>query len=98
MRSNVCWAKPNHGFFYCQHFRAIFFRLVRAARPRHAAPTAVPAAPIAAAGVAGKTTHAKKAGKFPRFLQRRGTALALRTGIGDASTGTSGVRASLSAS
>ncbi len=24
-RSNVCWAKPNHAFFYCQHSFAIFF-------------------------------------------------------------------------
>ncbi|QTG35287.1 hypothetical protein ACCQ00_15135 [Xanthomonas sp. NCPPB 3761] len=23
--SNVCWAKPNHAFFYCQHSFAIFF-------------------------------------------------------------------------
>jgi hypothetical protein len=22
---NVCWAKPNHGFFRCQHFVAIIF-------------------------------------------------------------------------
>ncbi|MCC8595097.1 hypothetical protein LN475_00065 [Xanthomonas vesicatoria] len=25
-RSNVCWAKPNHAFFYCQHSFAIFFQ------------------------------------------------------------------------
>lgn len=25
-RSNVCWAKPNHAFFYCQHSFAFFFR------------------------------------------------------------------------
>ncbi|MFA1287509.1 hypothetical protein ACDJ03_06645 [Xanthomonas axonopodis pv. nakataecorchori] len=24
-RSNACWAKPNHAFFYCQHSFAIFF-------------------------------------------------------------------------
>jgi len=24
-RSNVCWAKPNHAFFYCQHSFAFFF-------------------------------------------------------------------------
>ncbi|WP_237707367.1 hypothetical protein [Xanthomonas oryzae] len=23
--SNVCWAKPNHAFFYCQHSFAFFF-------------------------------------------------------------------------
>lgn len=23
---NVCWAKPNHGFFHCQQPRAVFFR------------------------------------------------------------------------
>ncbi|MFD2735158.1 hypothetical protein ACFSYI_08485 [Xanthomonas dyei] len=25
-RSDVCWAKPNHAFFYCQHSFAIFFQ------------------------------------------------------------------------
>ncbi|WP_372361139.1 hypothetical protein ACCQ10_15130 [Xanthomonas sp. NCPPB 1325] len=25
-RSNVCWAKPNHAFFYCQHSFAFFFQ------------------------------------------------------------------------
>ena len=27
---NVCWAKPNHGFFHCQHLRRIFFHAARA--------------------------------------------------------------------
>lgn len=31
-RSNVCWAKPNHAFFYCQHSFAIFFLPTVAAR------------------------------------------------------------------
>ncbi len=32
---NVCWAKPNHGFFHCQQPVAIFFHAgVRAARDR----------------------------------------------------------------
>ncbi|MBB3759723.1 hypothetical protein [Xanthomonas arboricola] len=32
-RSNVCWAKPNHAFFYCQHSFAFFFQRLVAARP-----------------------------------------------------------------
>ncbi|MFO3703578.1 hypothetical protein ACI6Q5_00990 [Xanthomonas codiaei] len=50
-RSNVCWAKPNHAFFYCQHSFANFFppaiamfgidvgpvRRTRYARPAHGA-------------------------------------------------------------
>ncbi|WP_131721602.1 hypothetical protein [Xanthomonas sp. NCPPB 1128] len=98
LRSNVCWAKPNHGFFYCQHFRAIFFPPARAPRPPHAAPAALPPPPIAAADIARKTAHAKKAGKFPCFLQQRNAGIALRAGIDDASTATAAARASLSAS
>ncbi|WP_180973919.1 hypothetical protein [Xanthomonas arboricola] len=32
-RSNVCWAKPNHAFFYCQHSFAFFFQRLVAMRP-----------------------------------------------------------------
>ncbi|MET0548581.1 MAG: hypothetical protein ABW002_04830 [Xanthomonas sp.] len=98
MRSNVCWAKPNHGFFYCQHFCAIFFSLARAPRPPHAALAALPMPSIADAGTARKTAHAKKAGKFPCFLQRHDGGVALRADIGDTSTATAAVYASLSAS
>lgn len=35
-RSNVCWAKPNHAFFYCQHSFAIFFLPTIAACHVHA--------------------------------------------------------------
>ncbi|WP_134984142.1 hypothetical protein [Xanthomonas axonopodis] len=35
-RSNVCWAKPNHAFFYCQHSFAIFFLPTITARHVHA--------------------------------------------------------------
>ncbi|WP_167336239.1 hypothetical protein [Xanthomonas sacchari] len=98
MRSNVCWAKPNHGFFYCQHFRANFFSPARAQRPPHAAPAASPMPPIADADAVSKTAHARKAGKFPCFPQRRDAATALRAGIDDAPAGTAAVRASLSAS
>ena len=31
---HVCWAKPNHGFFQCQHFAAIIFDAARGRRPR----------------------------------------------------------------
>lgn len=41
LRSNVCWAKPNHAFFYCQQFCAIFFRR-RAARAHRASRSAAP--------------------------------------------------------
>lgn len=68
LRSNVCWAKPNHGFFYCQHFYAIFFSMARAPPTPHAALAALPTPPIADADAARKTAHAKKAGKFPCFL------------------------------
>ena len=30
---HVCWAKPNHGFFRCQHFGAIIFASRRARSP-----------------------------------------------------------------
>ncbi|NIJ75764.1 hypothetical protein FHT08_000812 [Xanthomonas campestris] len=32
-RSNVCWAKPNHAFFYCQQSFAFFFQHLVAMRP-----------------------------------------------------------------
>ncbi len=37
-RSNVCWAKPNHAFFYCQHSFAFFFSTPRRDAPRRAGP------------------------------------------------------------
>ncbi|QGY77937.1 hypothetical protein FZ025_15335 [Xanthomonas hyacinthi] len=62
LRSNVCWAKPNHAFFYCQQFRAIFFQAPRVAT-----------APIAAIGSARTATAAaaNPAANLPRKQKQR---------------------------
>ncbi|CAP50629.1 hypothetical protein XCCB100_1279 [Xanthomonas campestris pv. campestris] len=40
-RSNVCWAKPNHAFFYCQHSFANIFQSGVATRRQAATQTGV---------------------------------------------------------
>jgi len=62
LRSNVCWAKPNHAFFYCQQFYAIFFQASRAA-----------SAPIAAIGSrrTSTTAVAKPAAQLRRKQKQR---------------------------
>ncbi|MBB3799868.1 hypothetical protein FHR47_000093 [Xanthomonas arboricola] len=73
-RSNVCWAKPNHAFFYCQHSFAIFFQFA----------IAMPGIDIRQAHHARGTTHRRRAHRraiaikkallfccFSKSLQRR---------------------------
>ena len=38
LRQAVCWAKPNHGFFYCQHLRTRFLAALHTALTRAAPP------------------------------------------------------------
>ncbi|KHL56285.1 hypothetical protein OZ13_09525 [Xanthomonas cannabis pv. cannabis] len=50
-RSNVCWAKPNHAFFYCQHSFAIFFQFA----------IAMPGIDVRQAHHVGGTAHRQRA-------------------------------------
>ncbi|MBB3855380.1 hypothetical protein [Xanthomonas arboricola] len=60
-RSNVCWAKPNHAFFYCQHSFAFFFQRLVAMRPVEPAQRRRAMARVAALGMQRRNDVFKKA-------------------------------------
>ncbi|WP_369943719.1 hypothetical protein [Xanthomonas medicagonis] len=68
LRSNVCWAKPNHAFFYCQQVSAIFFQARRLATPPSAARGSHSRAAGAAAEPVAKVRRKQKQRKFPCFF------------------------------
>lgn len=68
-RSNVCWAKPNHAFFYCQHSFAIFFHppsLRAMSAPANRPRAGVPVQPRSALA----QQRFRKSTSFPLFLSR----------------------------
>ncbi|MEF9421573.1 hypothetical protein MOW44_00470 [Xanthomonas citri pv. viticola] len=73
-RSNVCWAKPNHAFFYCQHSFAIFFsthlRCAPCPRQRIAPRAGVPVQPRSALA----QQRFRKSTSFPLFFLSRALA------------------------
>ncbi len=60
-RSNVCWAKPNHAFFYCQHSFAFFFQRLVAMRPVERVQRRRAMARVAALGMQRRNDVFKKA-------------------------------------
>ena len=67
----VCWAKPNHGFFRCQHFGGIIFAL----RPRRSQGLHAFGAPIESAmharAAGARATTLYETAFFQRFFNAR---------------------------
>lgn len=66
-------AKPNHGFFYCQHSRAIFFARLSAGHRRRSRAMAKEAPPVSSPRIARAGSAAKKSLVFSCACTARGS-------------------------
>lgn len=69
--SNVCWAKPNHGFFYCQHSFLKNPPALACACAAHSADADTRTSPMHRATYPSPIRPIKKTARFKRFPRKR---------------------------